>query len=271
MSVCDKHGYILSIISRPPQALVIRADTGDVIAAIGRPDRPGDDNEHFREPVGIACDEGRNRIIVSDSWNYRLQLFDLDSFRLLESIKTSYQPGHLAIDQLHNRIFLVGGGKINILTADTLLPAEPPNDIAVAAYDVSLNDNGGKLLVADYADSAVIIYDLGTLSQIHVIGSPLQTGLDNEHFNGVTGVTVDVLAKNILVADQENHRIQVFSAVNYEYISTIDGQNVLLPRSVVAYDGKIFISDTDRQAGFRCIRRFGPLLGRRPIQSLNGG
>ncbi len=44
---------------------------------LGNPDKAGSDNEHFKHPLGVACDKDGN-VYVADSGNHRIQVFKPD-------------------------------------------------------------------------------------------------------------------------------------------------------------------------------------------------
>ena len=151
--------------------------SGKYLSKLGMSYDSGQSDDRFNGPHSIAFDSSGN-IYVSDSWNNRIQVFKSDG-SYLATIGTTGVQG------LDNAHFC------------------NPQHIAVAS---------NVLYVADACNHRVQLFNVANplaASYVATIGVSGQSGNDNAHFDHPLGVAVD--ANRIYVADENNHRVQVFS------------------------------------------------------------
>ncbi len=161
--------------------------TGKYLSMLGKSYNSGQSNDRFSGPHSIAFDSAGN-VYVSDSWNKRIQVFKSDG-SYLATIGTT------GVEGSDNSHFC------------------NPQHIAVAS---------NVLYVADACNHRVQLFDVANptaVSYLATIGVSGQSGSDNAHFNNPLGVAVD--ANRIYVADENNHRVQVFDRATRAYQATI--------------------------------------------------
>lgn len=155
----------------------------------------------FEEPNGITIDSAHDRMFISDKKNNRVLVFNLNADDTL-------------IDDTAD--FVLGQADFNdVAAATTSTGLDYPNGLA---YWHAPSDTQ-YLFVADYNNSRIIAYDVGSISNgeaaVAVIGqtsftaalagSPTQTSLVNP-----SDVTVDSVNNRLYVNDSKNHRILAY-------------------------------------------------------------
>jgi uncharacterized protein YjiK len=129
----------------------------------------------FWHPEGVAYDPNNNRIIVADTYNHRIQVFDSNGKFLFKFGGKGSSDGEfrnsrgVAYDPNNNRIIVVDNDN----------------------HRIQVFDSNGKFL-----------FKFGNF------------GSDDGQFYSPHGVTYDHNNNRIIVADTKNHRVQVFS-LNY--------------------------------------------------------
>ena len=211
----DSAGNIWLVDSDVSHVLKFDA-TGKYLSKLGMSYNSGQSNDRFNGPHSIAFDSAGN-IYVSDSWNNRIQVFKSDG-SYLATIGTTGVQG------LDNAHFC------------------NPQHIAVAS---------NVLYVADACNNRVQLFNVANplaASYLATIGVSGQSGSDNAHFDHPLGVAVD--ANRIYVADENNHRVQVFSRATRAYQATIsdgwgqDNAHLRHPADVaVDAAGNIYVAD----------------------------
>ena len=159
-------------------------------ATLGVTGVTGSDNGHFNTPLSAQIDPTSGRLLVADSGNHRVQVFDAGSFAYLGTLGTSGVAGSDSAHLNH--------------------PAD-----AVA------NPAAHQILVADTGNLRVQIFDAASLAPVGTIGAAGVAGADAFHFALPQSVGFDPVADLVLVADgQPNQRVQVFDAATYVYTTT---------------------------------------------------
>lgn len=187
---------------------------GVILFQLGTPWVPGDDNDHFNSPRGIAFDASGNAYIA-DTNNHRIQIYDS------------------------------GGNYINTLGSQGIgdFQFDHPNHPAIDA------DN--HLFVADEGNHRVQIFDVNdpsTILLIGVIGTTGDCSYVDDRLCSPTAVDVD--AAKIYIADSGNARVMIFDRATLAYSAKISGGSgsgygEFFEPSDVAVDsaGNIYISD----------------------------
>jgi sugar lactone lactonase YvrE len=211
----DSGGNIWLVDSNANHILKFDAN-GKYLGKLGQSYDSGADNSHLSGPHSITFD-GAGNTYVSDSWNQRIQIFQSSGSYLA----TIGVPGVEGSDNGH---FC------------------NPQHIALMS---------SVLYVADACNHRVQLFNVTNplaASYLATIGVPGQSGSDSGHFNNPLGVAVD--ASRIYVADENNHRVQVFDRVTRAYQATISqgwgtGNTQFKNPSDVAVDsaGNIYVAD----------------------------
>jgi len=160
------------------------------LATIGVTDTTGSDSAHFDNPAGVAVDTVNGHILVADQVNERVQIFNSTTFAYVSTLGTSQAIGS---DNAH--FFLPQG----------------------VAFDATHD----RILVADAQNERVQIFDAATLAYVATIGTTGMQQTTNAGFHLPTGVAYDPVNNQILVADQDNDRVQVFDGSSFAYVATI--------------------------------------------------
>jgi|HubBroStandDraft_1064217.scaffolds.fasta_scaffold00762_15 DNA-binding beta-propeller fold protein YncE len=183
-------GFLL-IAEGPNQVVqIFDATNFDLQTTIGIAGVSGSDGGHFSNPGGVAFDPARNRILVADTGNDRVQIFDSASLALLGTLGTTGIPG---ADASH---------------------LSSPASVAVDLADA-------LILVADTANDRVQLFGADSLALVGTIGVAGTPGSDNTHLSAPQAVAFDDATGHILVADTGNDRIQVFDLQAAAYVATI--------------------------------------------------
>ena len=170
-------------------AYVVQFDqNGEILKTLGQSWSAGDDNDQFNWPNGIAVDAAGN-VYVGDTSNHRIQIFDsTGAYRATLGV-----TGVCAQDNAH------------------------------FCWPFRLDLGPGNLLyIADHGNERVQIYNVASpYAPVYVatLGETGQGGNSNTRFDGPAGVTAD--SRYIYVADENNHRVQVFNQATRAYVATL--------------------------------------------------
>jgi DNA-binding beta-propeller fold protein YncE len=163
---------------------VLRYIDGAHLRTIGS---EGAGNGQFFEPWGIAFD-GAGNIIVSDGGNHRVQVLRYSDAAHLRTIGSKGS----------------GNGQFNI-----------PSGIAV--------DGEGNVAVFDGSNGRVQVHRLSDGAYIRTIGSR-GIGSSNGQFGGAYGGVAFDSEGNLVVADYDNHRVQVLRYSDGTHLRTIGSE-----------------------------------------------
>ena len=169
---------------------ILDSGTLAVVGTIGTALAPGNDNAHLNGPLGVGFDPVTSHILVADSGNDRIQIFDAKSFAYVSTLGVTGTP---ATDNRH-----FNG------------PAA-----------VQLNAAKRQLYIADAANFRVQVYNADTLAYVATIGTTGVVGKTNTTFNHPTDAELNPTADEIMVADSGNGRLQLFDPATFAYIATI--------------------------------------------------
>jgi|GEM_PF-871537 hypothetical protein len=182
-----------SAFINPAGQLLYIADTGNqrvqifdaatlgYVATIGTTAVSGSDNDHFNQPQDAELNPSTNQIMVADSGNGRIQLFDATT---LVYDATLGQPG------------------AGPAAADFF--GKPVS----AAFDPTTN----LVLVADAGiDARVQVFDAPTYDFVLTLGTTGSAGAATSQFNLPAGIAIDPLHAHIFIGDTQNDRVDVFS------------------------------------------------------------
>ena len=158
------------------------------IATLGTTGSRGASNIHFNDPWGVAV-SADNRIYVADAGNHRVQIFDGATRAYLATLGSTGSSG------ASNTEF------------------NGPCGVAVSA-------NGRLIYVADRYNHRVQVFDGTTRQYIATLGTTGSAGTSNAQFHYPSGVAVSA-DNRIYVADESNHRVQVFDGVTLNFIATL--------------------------------------------------
>jgi sugar lactone lactonase YvrE len=257
LAICEHHKYLLGINQARGSATVLNLETGEKIAELSSAAQP------LNKPFGIACDDEHQRILVSDTGNKQIKIFDIGKFSLNQVVDESESYATIAFDQKSNRLFAIvlsqtdapPGQKIRVLSGETLQPVGDPLVLAIKqgdeherimfANDLAIDTNGNRLIVADYGNARFDLFSLQDLT-----GGPLMgvatgfydIGWRNVVPNKPTGITADSAGHIIVADDAATHRIQVFK-IGPSSPKSIINAHLIEPNKIVAFGDELFVTD----------------------------
>jgi hypothetical protein len=160
---------------------IFDAGTLAYIATLGTTAAAGNDNFHFNQPRDAELNASTNQIMVADSANGRVQIFDATSFAYVATL------GGPHLDPAANDYF---GSPVT------------------SGFDPTTN----LVLIADAGtDDRVQVLDAMTYGYVLTLGTTGSSGTGNGQFAGPAGVAVDPAHARIFVGDPQNDRVQMFS------------------------------------------------------------
>ena len=164
------------------------------VGTIGAPGVTGTDNGHFNLPRDAELNPSVGQIMVADSGNSRVQLFDAKTFNYAGTIG--------------------GSGLSPALNTYVGTPV-------TAAFDPATN----LVLVADAGgDDRVEVFDALSYNYVLTIGTTGTSGTGNAQFSSPGGIAVDPAHQHIFIGDPGNNRIQVYSiAPGVNFASLLPG------------------------------------------------
>jgi DNA-binding beta-propeller fold protein YncE len=151
----------------------------------------------FVSPQGISFDEQNQRLIVADTFNYRILFFDVNSIT----------DGEAAVNVLGQADFT---SNTSTVTAHNF--ATP--------WDVTYDSVNDRIFVADFGGDRVMVYDTSSITNgedaVYVLGQNTLSSLSCE--NCVTQSNVDAplsvyydsVSTRVYVSEDNNNRVMVF-------------------------------------------------------------
>jgi DNA-binding beta-propeller fold protein YncE len=237
----------------------------------------------FNFPEGLAIDRDAGRVYVVDSSNDRMQVFDLDGEFLLAFGESGSETGQFSLpvgvevdsqgniyvaDLLNNRIqvFNAAGDFLSEIGEEGEGDGQFrfPVDIAISENNLYATDNSNHR-VQQFDLEGNFVRAWGSACKLSQSDQCLQSNGAGE-FQRPFGIAVDING-NVYVADQSNHRIQIFSPTG-EFLVQFgspcalfdsvevqagtgcqneegEGQFFFAKGIAIAEDGSIIIADSD--------------------------
>lgn len=197
-----------------------------LIATLGESGVAGSDGGHFSSPAGIAVDPANNRILVADTGNQRVQIFDANSLALLATLGQTgavgtdnsqfSSPQSVAIDPVSARILVADTGNARIQIFDTAtLSYQATIGQVGAVWSLAVDAAGRNLLAADAGDNDVFVIQADSLATTSYLGLIDSFGADNARFMAPSGLAFDPATGRIFAGDSFLNRIQVFGAPSW--------------------------------------------------------
>jgi DNA-binding beta-propeller fold protein YncE len=219
------------------------AQSNEYVGTIGATGVQGSDNGHLNLPEHLAVDAKNGHLLIADSANDRVQVYDSATAAYVATIGQTDNPGSgndnfqlpvaVAIDAARNHILVVdrNGVRVQIFDATSFayvatLGGTGGNSGAGTDFKfpvgIAIDPSHGRILLADTGNNRIQVFDAGTLGYVATLGDPGGLGgNDNAHFNAPDGVAYDTTRNQILVADTGNSRIQIYDGNSFAYLSTI--------------------------------------------------
>jgi len=206
---------------------------------------------NLRYPSAILVDNTQSRILVADSKNNNIHIFDSD-FNLIKSFgKEGSGPG-----ELNEPKGIITDSKGNIIVLDTYnsrIQVFDNNGTFVKSFGKAgrgpgefdrprgiTTDSKGNILVADTFNNRTQVFD----SSFNFVKSFGKTGYRPGELDEPKGITTDSKG-NILVVDAGNSRIQVFDS-NGKFVKSFGESSKLYDPGYIALasNGNILVTDT---------------------------
>jgi sugar lactone lactonase YvrE len=160
---------------------IFDAGTLAYVASLGSAGTPGSDNAHFNQPSDAEFNPTTGQILVADSGNARIQIFDAAR---LAYVATLGGPGGNPADNGH---------------------FTQPN---TASFDPASN----LVLIADAGrNQRIQALDASSYAYVTTLGTAGSSGAGQDQFAGPLGIAADPAHRRIFVGDSGNDRIQVFA------------------------------------------------------------
>ena len=214
----------------------------------------------FNTPADVVIDSVTNKILVSDSSNHRVQIFDadgnfVDEFGTLGStdgqfngpIGIAFDPTTEDIvvsDRNNDRIQVFDSNLSHKITFGEFGSADGQFDLP---FGVEINPGTSEIVVADRDNHRIQVFDTSGINQL-TFGA---FGFGDGQLNAPRDVAVDPVTEHFIVADSLNHRIQIFGEQG-EFIKTFgefgsaDGQfNAPNGISIDPVTRNILVADTN--------------------------
>ena len=194
----NSKGHII-VVERGAHCVSIFNSAGEkVIPSFGS---FGTEIGEFNEPRGVAVDD-KDNILVVDSWNHRIQKFTSDGAFIIESQILDHRfhlkhPAGIAIHPYNKRVYVADNNNhcIKILNPDlTLWSSFGYKDSDDKKFKSSEDSDDEQFKSSDDSDD-----------------EQFKSGSGNGQFKNPYDVAFDSTGK-VYVADQNNHRVQVFTA-----------------------------------------------------------
>jgi len=238
-AVDTANGHLLIADTGNHRIQVLDSNTLAVIVTIGTSGVSGSDNAHLNAPLGVDLDPTTGHILVADTGNDRIQIFDAKSFAYVSTLGGAGSddaqfslPASIRLNATTRELYVAdtGNNRVQVFDADSLAAiatigtgiAGSGNTQLNQPRDAVLDPSTNQILVADSGNSRVQLFDAGTLSYLSTIGGAALGAGDNDYLGMPASIAFDPVSDLVLVADSgADSRIQVFDALTYDYVLTL--------------------------------------------------
>ena len=160
---------------------IFDAGTLALIATLGTSGVPGSDAAHLDQPSDAELDPGTSQILVADTGNQRVQIFDAASFTYVTTLGVTGTAGS---DNTH-------------FAQPVTASFDPATDLVLVA------DAGGI--------DRVQVFDAMTYAYVRTLGTVGSGGPADSQFAAPQGIASDPAHNRIFIGDGANERVQVFA------------------------------------------------------------
>jgi hypothetical protein len=235
------HLFIADTLNHRVQ--IVDTTTLDVIGTIGVAAVAGADNAHLNQPGGVGFDEADSRILVADTGNQRIQVFDATSFAYLATLGSAgiggtdaahfNAPTSAHVNAATQQLYVADSGnhRIQIFDAGSFTYVATLGVAGIAGsdaahldqpHDAEFNPGSNQIMVADSGNSRIQLFDAASFAYDSTIGGPTLNLADNDYFATPVTAAFDPSTNLVLIADAGiDDRIQVFDALTYDYVLTL--------------------------------------------------
>jgi large repetitive protein len=238
-AVDTANGHLLIADTGNYRVQVLDSTTLAVVATIGTSGVSGSDNAHLNAPLGVDLDPATRHILVADTGNNRIQIFDAKSFAYVSTLGAAGSdssqfnlPASVRLNPTTREFYVAdtGNNRVQVFDADSLASlailgtgiAGRDNTHLNQPMDAVLDPSTGQILVADSGNSRVQLFDAATLGYAGTIGGPALGQGDDDYLGTPASIAFDSTSDLILVTDSgADSRVQVFDALTYDYVLTL--------------------------------------------------
>jgi len=226
----------------------------------------GNTDGMFNFPFDLVFDHHRDLLLVSDTFNRRVQVLSCDdddggSF-VSKFGEEGSQPGQfaypyaIAIDHDHDRILITDTNNHRVqswsLSEQSFLSCIGHRGSRDLEFDspqgIAIDKHHHRIIIVDTFNHRLMFLSSIDLSLLFSIG---KQGSEPGEFNCPSGIAIDDDRHRIIVCDTSNHRVQVLSSIDgsflFEFGSLGDQPcQLMYPRGVcIANQGRIIVADTN--------------------------
>jgi len=223
--------------------------------------KQGDADGQFNWPLSLVFDHHRGLLLVSDSWNHRVQVFSCDDDDGCSLVSKLGEPGQflnpdgIAIDHDHDRILVVDRGNRRVqswsLSEQSFLSCIGHRGSGDLEFDnprgIAIDNHHRRIIIADTNNHRLVFLSLIDLSFLFSVG---KQGSQPGEFDRPLGVAVDDDRHRIIVCDSNNHRVQVLSSIDGSFLFEFGSKGdqpcqFKHPQGVcIANQGRIIVADS---------------------------
>jgi YVTN family beta-propeller protein len=234
-AVDTANGHLLIADTGNDRVQVLDSSTLAVVATIGTSGVSGNDDAHLNAPLGVDLDPATGHILVADTGNSRIQIFDAKSFVYASTLGGAGQfsrPAGVRLNPTTRELYVAdtGNNQVQVFDADSLAPittlgtgiAGNGNTQLNQPLDAVLDPSTDEILVADSGNSRIQRFEAATLAYAGTIGGATLGQGDNDYVGAPASIAFDPSSDLVLVADSgPDSRVQVFDALTYGYVLTL--------------------------------------------------
>ena len=213
-----------------------------VVATLGTAGVAGSDAAHLNQPSGVGLDPAGGHILVADTGNQRIQLFDAGSFAYVATLGVTgtagtdnghfNAPASAFVNTVAHQLYVADSGnqRVQVFDAGSLaylatigVTGAPGsnNGMLNQPLDAEFNPSANQIMVADSGNGRVELFDAATFDYAATLGGS-QSPTDNTFFGQPVSAGFDLSTNLVLVADAGlDDRVQVFDAMSYGYVLTL--------------------------------------------------
>nr|CAG4708795.1 unnamed protein product [Naegleria fowleri] len=159
----------------------------DLISTLGTPSQIGSDNFHFARPTDVKLSYKTRCILVCDSHNQRIQLFDMDTKRFKATIHTPHIPQYLCIESNNHSKYGKAISRQHSHTCEFFKKDFDEDSVMVSCLDHCVYKFNIRKCIESFQESSKNLVKYFLTSLVGMLIPPLKNTTEYVWKSGITG------------------------------------------------------------------------------------
>ena len=171
------------------------------------------------QPFGLAVNSLTNILYVANSVSNTISVINGSNDKIIENIDVSNNPLHVAVNQIHNLVYVTHPNSLSIIDAKNNTLIDKISISVKEPMSLSVNEVAGRIYIADGISKNVSVIDSNNNKEVYVIAT-IDKPFDKTKYIG-SGVTLDPFKNRIYIVNDVNSSIFVINGEDNRIIEVI--------------------------------------------------